>query len=72
MVRSGSDSSDTSDDDADEWDEYEQTIIGDEEDDAGGSADVGKMDALEQRMDSMERLLQTIAQQVSEIHANHA
>ena len=71
MVRSGSDSSDTSDDDANEWDEYEQTIIGDEED-AGGSADVGKMDALEQRMDSMERLLQTIAQQVSEIHANHA
>ena len=72
MVRSGSDSSDTSDDDADEWDEYEQTIIGDEEDDAGGGADLGKMDALEQRMDSMERLLQTIAQQVSEIHANRA
>ena len=71
MVRSGSDSSDTSDDDANEWDEYEQTIIGDEED-AGGSADVGKMDALEQRMDSMERLLQTIAQQVSEIHAKRA
>ena len=52
----------------DEWD----TIIGDEEDDAGGVADLGKMDALEQRIDSMERLLQTIAQQVSEIHANRA